>query len=138
MELTTATSNPNKESRSDSPASSSSGYSPKYPVPILNSQPLLPIQETLLTENKDLEGEFNLNVERKRGVTMGHMGDNFTLPEAQNTISGSKKLQFTLSVKPIRYEGPTNGADEDKKVKNDSSIQMLEPLPPSGLDEVFF
>jgi len=137
LELTTATSNPNKESGSGSPASSSSGFSPKYPAPILlNSQPLLPIQETTLTENtKDFEGDFNLNVERKRGVTMGYMGDNFTLPEAQNTLPGNKKLQFTLSVMPIKFEGPNSKGDEDKKGKNDTSIQMLEPLPPTALDE---
>jgi len=135
LELTTATSNPNKESGSGSPASSSSGFSPKYPAPIfLNSQPLVPIQETTLTEN-NVEGDFNLNVERKRGVTMGYMGDNFTLPEAQNTLPGNKKLQFTLSVMPIKFDGPNSKGDEDKKAKNDTSIQMLEPLAPAGLDE---
>jgi len=125
LELTTATSNANKDSASGSPASSNSTtFSPKYPI--LNSQPLLPIQETMMTETtKDMEGDFNLNVERKRGVTMGYTGENFTLPEAQTTFSGSKKLQFTLSVMPIKYEGPKEGEDI-KAMKNDTSIQMLE------------
>ena len=62
---------------------------------------------------------------------MGYTGDNFTLPEAQNTFNGSKKLHFTLSVMPIKYEGPKEGEDI-KSMKNDTSIQMLDP----ALDDV--
>lgn len=92
--------------------------SPKYPLTAYNSQVLLPIPETSAL---DIQKDTNSTVALEK-LTLNKLvqQDSFTLPEPQNQVVDTKKLKFTISVVPVRYED---------KVTNDSPTQQLQSPP---------
>jgi len=135
IEFTTAASYPNHDSRSPSPFSlagnGSPNQSPKYPVQTINSQPLLTIPEN---DHQEVQKEVDITIYTPEKLNGGNGGgkslnkESFSLPESQYQANEncSKKLEFTLSVVPVKYEETNEGEQINKKKispqKNEQNI----------------
>lgn len=130
--LTTAASQPNRESN-NSPSPISLGprnYSPNF-SPGFGSQLLLTIPENCHGQ-KETENTPSASGQDNKPLNKQFLNndDSFLLPETTAEVPDAKKLQFTISVLPVKYEESTDASNS----KGSTSYQKPTSIP--SIEEV--